>query len=70
MNKCRDCYVELETAAQFIPDQVPTTETRVQNLLTSIDGCTDPSIVAARLEIRDQTAINKKEYLRLEENMV
>ena len=52
VNKCINCYVECETAAKYIPDQVPNPETRVQNLLTSIEGCTDPKIAAASTAVR------------------
>ncbi len=52
--------MEWETVAQTIPDQVPSPETRVQNLLTSIDGCTDPHIATTRsaVNIEDNDMLN------------
>ena len=46
INKCRDYYVELETAAQFVAHQISLPLTRVQNLLNSIGSCNDPKIAA------------------------
>ena len=41
---CRESYVDWETALLHVPDQVPIKQTRVQSLLDSIDGCTDPKV--------------------------
>ena len=38
--------MEIETAAQYIPHQVPLPLTRVTNLLNSIEPCVDPNISA------------------------
>ena len=43
--------MELETAAQYMPHQVPLPTTRVQSLLDSIDDCQDPNIAARRAAI-------------------
>ena len=51
VDKCRDCYVEIETAVQYVPYQVPLPSTRVTNLLNSIETCVDPNIAARRAAI-------------------
>ena len=42
IERCRESYVDWETASLHVPDQVTTERTRVQSLLDSMDGCTDP----------------------------
>ena len=51
INKSRYCYVELETAAQYVPHQIPLPATRVQNLLDSIEGYVNPDIAARQAAI-------------------
>jgi hypothetical protein len=51
VDQCRDSYVEIETAAQYIPHQVPLPSTRVTNLSNSIEPCVDPNIAARRADI-------------------
>ena len=46
IERCRESYVDWETASLHVPDQVPIKRTRVQSLLDSMDGCTDPKVCA------------------------
>ena len=42
VEKCRQCYVDIENASEHITEQTPNAITRVQVLLDSVEGCTDP----------------------------
>ena len=44
--KCCSCYVDWETAAQHVPDQVPEARTRVKSLLDSMETCQDGKVAA------------------------
>ena len=44
IEKCRECYVDMENESENVTGQVPNPRTRVQILLDSIEGCTDPKI--------------------------
>ena len=46
VERCRAVYVDIETAAMHVPEQIPNQCTRVQSLLDSIDACMDPKICA------------------------
>ena len=46
IEKCRECYVDIENAAEHIKEQIPAPRTRVQSLLDSIEGCKDPNVCA------------------------
>ena len=46
VDKCRECDVDIENASEHITEQIPNTRTRVQSLLDSVEGCTDPKICA------------------------
>ena len=46
IEKSRECYVDIENASEHMTEQVPNPRTRVQILLGSIEGCTDPNICA------------------------
>ena len=46
IERCCESYVDWETASLHVPDQVPIERTRVQRLLDSMDGCTDPKVCA------------------------
>ena len=36
IEKCRECYVDIENESEHVTEQVPNTRTRVQSLLDSI----------------------------------
>ena len=44
IEKFRGCYVVIENASENVTEQVPDPHTRVQSLLNSIEGYTDPKI--------------------------
>ena len=46
VEKCRECYVDIENASEHITEQIHNARTRVQSLLGSVEGCTDPKICA------------------------
>ena len=46
IEKCRECYVDMENESENVTGQVPNPRTRVQSLLDSIKGCTDHKICA------------------------
>ena len=46
IGKCRECYVDIKNESEHVIEQVPNPHTRVQILLNSIEGCTDPKICA------------------------
>ena len=46
IEKFRECYVDIENASEHMTEQVPNPRTRVQSLIGSIEGCTDPNICA------------------------
>ena len=54
IERCREYYVDWETASLHVPDQVPIEQTRVQSLLDSMDGCTDPKVCARLAAISNE----------------
>lgn len=54
IEKCRSCYVDWETAAQHVPDQVPEARTRVKSLLDSMENCQDGKVVARIAYVSDE----------------
>ena len=46
IDKCRECYLDIENASEHITEQIPNSRTRVQSLLDSVEGFTDPNICA------------------------
>ena len=54
IKRCRESYVDWETASYHVPDQVPIKQTRVQSLLDSMDGCTDPKECARLAAISNE----------------
>jgi hypothetical protein len=55
VEKCRECYVDIENAAEHIKEQIPEPRTRVQSLLDSIEGCKDPNVCARVAAISNET---------------
>ena len=51
IEKCRECYLDIKNASEHVTKQVPNTRTRVQSLIYSIEGCTDPNICARVAEV-------------------
>ena len=64
IERCRESYVDWETASLHVPDQFPIERTRVQSLLDSMDGCTDPKVCARLAAISNEALgmINSFEY--------
>ena len=56
IERCRESYVDWETAPLHVTDQFPIERTRAQILLDSMDGCTDTK-VCARLEAISNEAL-------------
>ena len=54
IERCREYYVDWETASLHVPDQVPIKGTRVQSLIDSMDGCTDPKVCARLAAISNE----------------
>ena len=54
IERCRESYVDWETASLHVPDQVPIKQNRVQILLDSMDGCTDPKLYARLAAISNE----------------
>ena len=46
IEKCRECYVDIENASKHLTEQVKNPRKRIQSLLDSIEGCTNPKICA------------------------
>ena len=55
IDKCREAYASIETAALHVTEQLPNERTRVQSLLDSIDDCTDPKIFSRVANIDDES---------------
>ena len=55
IDKCCEDYSSIETAALHVTEQLPNEHTRVQSLLDSIDGCTDPKICSRIANINDDS---------------
>ena len=55
IERCREYYVDWETASLHVPDQVPIEQTRVQSLLDSMDGCTDTKVCARLAAISNES---------------
>ena len=49
--KIRQYYVDIETAAEHVDEQLPNGRTRVQSFLDSIEGCQDADVAARRAQI-------------------
>ena len=64
IERCRESYVDWETASLHVPDQVPIKRTRVQSLPDSMDGCTDPKVCARLAAISNEALgmLNSFEY--------
>ena len=56
VEKCRECYVDIENASEHITEQIPKARTRVQSLLDSVKGCTDPNICARVADISNEAS--------------
>ena len=54
IERCRESYVDCETASLHVPYQVPIERTRVQSLPDSMDGCTDPKVCAKLAAISNE----------------
>ena len=54
IEKCRSCYVDWETAAQHVPDQVPEARSRVKSLLDSMENCQDGKVAARVAYVSDE----------------
>ena len=54
IERCRESYVDWETASLHVTDQVPIKRKRVQSLLDSMDGCTDPKVCARLAAISNE----------------
>ena len=54
--KCRECYVDIQNASEQITEQIPNARTRVQSLLDSVEGCTDPKICARVAAISNEAS--------------
>ena len=54
IDKCREAYVSIDTAALHVTEQLPNERTRVQSLLDSINGWTDPKICTRVASINDE----------------
>ena len=54
IERCCKSYVDWETASLHVTDQVPIEQTRVQSLLDSMDGCTDPKVCARLADISNE----------------
>ena len=62
IDKCREAYVSIKTAAMHVNEQVPNERMRVQSLLDSIDGCTDPKICSRVANINDDSNTMHKDW--------
>ena len=56
VEKCRECYVDIENASEQITEQIPNARTRVQSLLDSVEGCTDTNICARVADISNEAS--------------
>ena len=54
IERCRKSYVDWETASLHVPNQGPIERKRVQSLLESMDGCTDPKLCARLATISNE----------------
>ena len=54
IEKCRNFYVDWETSAQHVPDQVPEAQTRVKILLASMENCQDGKVAARVAYVSDE----------------
>ena len=56
VEKCREFYVDIENASEHITEQIPNARTRVQILLDSVEGCTDPKNCARVAAISNEAS--------------
>ena len=55
IERCCATYVDIETASEHVPGQVPNHRTRVQSLLDYIEVCTNSKICACVSNISNET---------------
>ena len=55
IEKCRECYVDIENESEHVTKNLPNSRTEVQSLLNSIEGCTETDICTRVAVVPNQT---------------